>query len=66
MHKFRSLGLGLELQVSSFGLVSIFYPGLGLEGYGLDNITVTYHSAVIVTAVTHTSESCRNLFAQEN
>jgi len=27
---------------------------------------LTYHSATIVTAVTHTSNSHRNLFAQEN
>jgi len=31
-----------------------------------DDSSLTYHSAVTVTAVMHTDESCRNLFAQEN
>jgi len=31
-----------------------------------DASSLTYHSAAMPTAVTHTSESCRILFAQEN
>jgi len=34
-----SLGHGLELEISSLGLVSKFQPGPDLEGYGLDHIT---------------------------
>jgi len=30
-----------------------------------DDSSLTYYSAVMATTVTHTSESCRNLFAQE-
>jgi len=31
-----------------------------------DDSSLTYHSAVMVTTVTHTSEPCRHLLAQDN
>ena len=58
----------ITLERWSWGALALqqaFWGNLMLSSF-CDDSCLTYHSAVMVTAITHTSESCRNLFAQKN
>jgi len=62
LHHTRTVKLG------SFGFAARFEEIFCMELLSCfcDDSSLTCHSAVMATEVTHTSESCRSLFAQEN
>ena len=57
-----------QQRYSLFGWTALNILGMNFKPFSNKVVTTTedYHSTVMVTAVTHTSESCRNIFAQEN